>query len=180
MEDRIRRLAVLGRAVLVLAAATAWTGGALAAGRPGEPAPAKAPGEEAAWVKRCSDAAPGDKQTCLTTQEIFDGNGKLVSSLAVETVTGRPDPRLLVAVPTSVRIPPGLHLQVDDTMARTEPYRICFFDRCFADLTVDGAFLGRMRRGETFKVAVVDGDNRVHTLSFPLAGFAAALDGPGS
>lgn len=128
------------------------------------------------WTKQCNEAAEGEKQTCLTSHVLFDERGTLIASLAVETVSGRTDPRLLVAVPTGVRLTAGMVLQVDDTLSRKLDYRICFADRCFADMTADSAFLGRMRRGTNFKVGVTDASQKPATLEFSLAGFSSILD----
>lgn len=140
-----------------------------------------APEPRKAWVRECGEPTPGEDgtplTTCLTSNVLFDEAGKLVASVAVETVTGRAEPRMLLAVPTGVLLIPGVKLQVDDALSQKVDYRICFSDRCFADLEMDAAFMGQMRRGTELKVAVLALGEKTTTLTFELKGFAAALDG---
>lgn len=156
-------------AVLALAVASF---GARAAG---ESAPTEK--QDSAWTKQCNDVAEGEKQTCLTSQVLYNARGLLFASLAVETVSGRKDPRILIAVPNGIPLVPGLVLQVDDALSKKIDFRICFSDRCFADMQTDSAFLGRMRRGTVFKIGLVNPEHKATTLTFPLDGFSAVLDG---
>ncbi|AXS40580.1 invasion associated locus B family protein [Breoghania sp. L-A4] len=148
------------------------SGAALAAGSEAPVEPEKSP-----WTKQCSPPDATGKQTCMTSQVLYDDQGRLSASVAVETVTGRPEPRLLVAVPNRMLLQPGLVVQIDDAVPQKLAYRICLADRCFADELLDAPALGRMRRGETMRVGLMDAASKPATLTFPLAGFAGVIDG---
>lgn len=167
----VRLLAVVGVGVAIVVIVAAVKSKAAGRDEPVEP-------EKSSWTKQCGATGDDGKETCMTSHVLFDERGKLFASLAVETVSDRKDPRLLIAVPVGLFIEPGLVLQVDDALAKKLDYRICLTDRCFADFSTDAALLGRLRRGAILKVAFVGASREPFTLKFPLAGFSDVLDGP--
>jgi hypothetical protein len=57
-------------------------------------------------------------------------------------------------------------------------YVVCVPNGCMADYQVDGAFVGRVKKGQQLTLQSVSMQGQVTSFPIPLAEFAKALDGP--
>lgn len=123
------------------------------------------------WAKLCIGktcfVGVGARGACVPS-----GGGVVISSdppkntnLSVSFFTPRPIGAL------SVRI------DRDDPIAMPDP--TCSQYACSAKMQIDDAFVERLRRAQTIAIEATDASSRATTLSFSLAGFGEAYDGPG-
>jgi len=169
-----RGLTVALSAVLLAGAAGS---GAFAQDKEAAKAPA-ADSNDSAWIKICNPDEPAEKNQCLVTQELRDGNTKqLVAAASIRTTKGEKT-LLIMSVPIGVLLPPGLRLQIDDAKPVAVAYTICFPSSCVARMELDDATLGKLKAGNKMVVSVLDAEQKAVGFPLTLAGFTKALEGP--
>jgi invasion protein IalB len=174
-----RGLAAVLSAALVIGAAA---GGAQAQqkeeGKAPEAAAAAADPNSSAWIKICNPDAPADKNQCLVTQELRDGNTKqLVAAASIRTTKGEKT-LLILSVPIGVLLPAGLRLQIDDAKPQGVTYTICFPTSCVARMEVDDEMIAKLKAGNKMVVSVLDAEQKAVSFPITLAGFTKTFDGP--
>lgn len=81
----------------------------------------------------------------------------------------------VITVPLSVRLPPGIRIQIDNRDVLTLPYRICVPDGCVAQFRMEPDILAGFKKGSGGNVIVQLPPGREVTTPFSLQGFTAAL-----
>ena len=84
-------------------------------------------------------------------------------------------PVAVITVPLSVRLPPGLRIQIDSRDVLTLPYRICVPDGCVAQFRMEPDILAGFKKGISGNVIVQVPPGREVSTPFSLQGFTAAL-----
>lgn len=171
---------------IVRAAASAvllgLTAGGATAQQPGQAPGVSAGGAEnakgTAWIKLCTTDEKTQKEQCLVTQELRDGNsGQLLASGSVRISEG--DKTLLIlAVPIGVLLPPGVRIQIDGDKPTVAPYTICFPAACVVRLEIDDDFIASMKHGNQMTVSVMNAERQAVGFPLTLIGFTKAYDGP--
>jgi len=145
----------------------------------GQPAPAVAP---TAWGKVCD---PNNAKLCQVSEDYaLVGANSVIGSVSIQT---SPDPNKFavgIQVPIGFLLQEGIPLSVDGAKKITAPFITClpspqgpsYF--CLAQALVDSAFVDSLKKGKSLNLALVSMDRKKSTLSFPLATFASAFDGP--
>ncbi len=177
-----RAISFLGIAVGMVV--TSLATGALAETAPVAPqntqkAPDLAPTQ---WIKVCD---PNNAKLCQITEDYaLAGASQPIGSIAVQT---SPDPNKFavgIQVPLGFVLQAGIPLSVDGTKKADAPFITClpspqsqtYF--CLAQTLIDGKFIATLKKGKTLQLQLTTMDKTSTTLSFPLATFAAAFDGP--
>jgi invasion protein IalB len=129
------------------------------------------------WAKFCGkENREGAKEMCLTVREARQPGGLLVAVVILIEIEGETRKVLRMTLPSGVaremRVMPDQHEPVGGG------YVVCVQRYCTADADVDADFVSRLKAGTTLSVSSSDASGRTVTQAFPLAGFAAAYDGP--
>ena len=134
--------------------------------------------ESTAWIKLCTTDEQTQKEQCLVTQELRDGDsGQLLASASLRMGEGE-QTLLIFTVPIGVLLPPGIRLQIDNAEAQTVPYTICFPNACIVRLEVDDNFVAGLKRGSQMTVSVMNAERKAIGFPLTLIGFTKAFDGP--
>ena len=170
----------LGIVVAALASgALAETAPAPAPAQKGQPAPKVAPTE---WAKVCD---PNNAKLCQVSEDYaLVGASSVIGSVSIQT---SPDPNKFavgIQIPIGFLLQAGIPLSIDGAKKTTAPFITClpspqgpsYF--CLAQVLVDGGFVDSLKKGKSLDMALVSMDRKSTTLSFPLATFASAFDGP--
>lgn len=175
---------LLGRGLMATLSATLLMGTAASGVHAQEKQKEKAPAAAAAdpnsspWIKICNPDEPAEKNQCLVTQELRDGNSKqLVAAASIRTTAGE-KMMLILSVPIGVLLPAGLRVQIDDAKPVAVAYTICFPTSCVARMEIDDAFIGKLKAGSKMVVSVLDAEQKAVGFPLTLSGFTKAFDGP--
>lgn len=152
--------------------------GAVALGAGSAPALAQQ-NENNAWVKICTTNPESQKTLCLVTQELRTSQGQFLASLALREVPGEARRTLLASVPVGMVLKPGVAILVDGQNPVQVPYSICFPNACYAEMTIDDAFIERLKRGGKLQMVTYNQTGKQVQFDMTLIGFTAAFDGEG-
>lgn len=141
--------------------------GALALDAP--PAPAQgAP----SWAVRC------DARGCSASRALSEiATLQRVATVSVLTEAGAPGATLAAALPLGLALEPGVQFVLGETVWPA-PFKVCFPDGCSAAATLDAAMLATLVAAPDLEVRYFTfNDGRALSITAPLDGLAAALDG---
>lgn len=172
------RMSFARRALMGMALAVGAAGFATGATAQTAPAPA-ASGPDNAWLKICNTDPEANKELCLITQELRTDSGQFLASIAIRETPGEARKALLVSVPVGMVIKPGVQLQIDGGTATPVEYGICFPNACYAEATIDAAFITRLKAGGKLQLTTYNQQGRAVRFDMTLIGFTSAYDGPG-
>lgn len=147
---------------------------------PGQPGGTEAPAVQKFkdWEVQCRAPEGSLGPSCFMIQNVTSAEGK---PLIIQVTVGRFGPQkilgLLVFVPLSVRLPPGISLQVDRAKAVHYPLERCTPNACRAEIVLDKRTLTRLKRGNIARITFQDGMGRPVKVDVSLAGFTAAFRG---
>ncbi|MBL8574787.1 MAG: invasion associated locus B family protein [Hyphomicrobiaceae bacterium] len=183
---------VLTASIRVLAVSAALVAGEASAQQtPPESAPAPASiaiqppvevsgADQAPWIKVCNNDPALKKEVCRTGYDLRSaGSQNLIASMLVMDNAG-PKPnsfRLLLQVPNSLMIQPGLKVKVDEDKEQDVKFAICFPENCLAAMDVGEAQITRLKSAKTFKISAVRENNQGVTFIVPMTTFKAAIEG---
>ncbi len=128
------------------------------------------------WALRCRPASETQPKVCRIQQNLVaETSGKSV----LHIVAGRFGPEkvlgAVIFVPTGVRLPPGLRIQIDERPPRVFAFEICDSATCQARVVLEGELLDELKAGLTGQVKVQNAAGQVQSVPISLKGFSAAL-----
>lgn len=136
---------------------------------------------QSAWVKICEQipVQGGDKrQVCVTHHERLDAAARVLFSAAVRKVEGSETPRLMVQVPLTVQLKPGVGVQIDDIKPLLQlQFSLCHPGGCTAEAEATPEMLAQLEGGKLLKVAATDANGRPFSFGVDLAGFKSSYSG---
>jgi invasion protein IalB len=137
-----------------------------ASGQTELPAPIYSP-----WIKTCIN------ETCFIGRDV---RTECAPIFAVALIENAKDTKKILAVtlPTSVNTDQGARIAIDQAQPITRPFERCYTRGCNANYEAGAELVEQLRQGRTLTIEAVDTANSPISLSLPLAGFAAAYDGP--
>jgi invasion protein IalB len=134
------------------------------------------------WTKICPQPPAGTPQppkpVCLTVKEARLETGQFVAGAALIEQQGEDKRLLRVTLPLGMQLAPGPRVALDAEQPMAAAYVVCVPNGCMADYQVDGAFVGRVKKGQQLTLQSVSMQGQVTSFPIPLAEFAKALDGP--
>ncbi len=191
MKNRSSFATVCAAGLIAVLAAVSFSAGAFAETK--EKAKAKAKDDKGAaqgepqqavaipspWTKICNkDPNAGNKEICLTAQDIRAETGQFLASVAVREVEGDPKKQFIVAVPPGMQLQPGMRVVIDQNQPMPARYTICFPNACYGDMDIDAAFVGTMKKGQALTVQTINQVGRTVNFTLVLKDFAKSYDGP--
>lgn len=123
------------------------------------------------WTKFCIG------ERCFVGSDLRTECGPLFAAVLIETARGSKE-ILRVTLPTSVNTAHGVRIAIDQVNPVTRPFASCPANGCMADYEAGAELVDRLKQGHALTLSAVNSDNSPISLSLPLAGFAAAYDGP--
>lgn len=191
MKNRSSFVTLLAAGLLAVFAAISFTAGAFAETK--DKAKAKAKDDKGAsqeqpqqaiaipspWTKICNkDPNAGNKEICLTAQDIRAETGQFLASIAVREVEGDPKKQFIIAVPPGMQLQPGMRVVIDQNQPMPARYTICFPNACYGDMDVDKGFVDTMKKGQALTVQTINQVGRTVNFTLVLKDFAKSYDGP--
>jgi len=129
------------------------------------------------WVKVCGHDS---EVVCYTSRNFgTEMSGKPNLALAVFEKEGEDKYLLRFLVPVGLRADLGLAVSLDGEPIDNATFKVCYPNGCFAELRVDRSVLERLKRATWLRIGMTTGKNANVVFTAPLAGFAAAFEGPG-
>jgi invasion protein IalB len=130
------------------------------------------------WTKICNkDPQAGNKEICLTAQDIRAETGQFLASVAVREVEGDPKKQFIIAVPPGMQLQPGMRVVIDQNQPMPARYTICFPNACYGDMDVDKGFVDGMKKGQALTVQTINQVGRTVNFTLVLKDFAKSYDG---
>lgn len=129
------------------------------------------------WEKLCLNSVNG-APTCFTGSDVRTVCTPIVANAATIISTKGTVEILRLTIPQNGGTPRGVGFAVDggEMMIARNSVK-CSLAGCTADYPVDAALIAKLRQGETLLLTEADTPDRIMA-RLPLAGFAAAYDGP--
>ncbi len=170
-------------ATLCAAALIAIAGSTTLASAQKKAADAKKPSN--AWVKLCERVATDPKKpkvkknVCITQTENIDAlSGMVRAAVAIRTIEGQKEPRVLVTVPLNMVIPAGTQIKIDDAKKGIPlKYMFCGVQGCVAEQAANEKLIADLAKGKEVTVASVTVSGKIYELKMPLTGFSATYKG---
>ena len=138
--------------------------------------------EEPAWVKLClKNEQTANKQVCLVNHEGLDPNtGMVLVAAEVRSIEGEDKRDLIVRLPTtsSLVIPAGVQIKIDDGEPISLQYAVCFLTYCQVQMELMKDMIEKMRKGKRMVVAAMNMQQKAMAFPVPLTGFGKTFDGP--
>ena len=127
------------------------------------------------WEKVCGQIK--DQQECHTSRRRVAATGQ---ALAQFMIIERGDKKLVqIAVPPVALIQQGIQLKIDNSEPTGVKYVVCTPGECLALGEINADFIGRLKRGSTLVVSMLNPQGKAVNFDISLAGFTATYDGPG-
>jgi invasion protein IalB len=123
------------------------------------------------WTKACIDG------TCFIGKSVRTECAQIVTVALIEYAKGARK-SLSVTLPTGVNTDRSVRITVDQADPIVQPFERCYALGCSANHEVGAELVERLKQGRTLTIEAVDTADSPISLSLPLAGFAAAYDGP--
>ena len=153
-------------------------GGAAAPAAPG----AGPAAEEPAWVKLClKNEQTANKQVCLVNHEGLEPNtGMVLVAAEVRSIEGEDKQDLIVRLPTtsSLVIPAGVQIKIDDGEPISLQYAVCFLTHCQVQMELMKDMIEKMRKGKRMVVAAMNMQQKAMAFPVQLTDFGKTFDGP--
>jgi invasion protein IalB len=123
------------------------------------------------WTKICF------KEICFTGIDARLGCKPVAAAVLIEK-SGDQKKTLSVTLPTSVDRDRGASIAIDQAQPSPRPFTLCRANGCVADYEVDPKLMDQLTRGSELRVSGFDQAGMPLSIPLPLAGFAAANQGP--
>lgn len=136
---------------------------------------ATAPIEQPAWEKVCGPV--NEQQECHTSRRRVAATGQAIAQFMI---IERGDKKLVqIAVPPVALIQQGIQLKIDNAEPTGVKYVVCTPGECLALGEINADFIGRLKRGGTLIVSMLNPEGKAVNFDISLTGFTATYDGPG-
>jgi invasion protein IalB len=125
------------------------------------------------WRMVCP-ADKDDKASCGMTADLVDPrSGTKLAQLALGSQPGKTEEELVISVPLTVLIPPGVGLQIgSDT--KTYPYQTCVSTGCVSIVKADDALLKSLDGASSMALVVTAQNGRSVNLPVSVKGYSDA------
>ncbi len=138
-----------------------------------QPEQPKQPG----WRKLCGANPQSKKEVCAITRQLLASTGQVLAAATIQEAEDKK--KLLIAVPPTMLLRPGMKVEIDGATEKALTYSICVPNLCFADLDIDDEYVASLKRGSNMVITTANQRNRPLNFTISLSGFTKAFDGPG-
>ena len=167
----INRTTIMLAGLLIAGTAAAQQAGQQQAGQQTEPP------RQPVWRKLCGANPQSKQEVCAVTRQLLATTGQVLAAATIQEAEGKK--KLLIAVPPTMLLRPGMKIEIDGAAEKALTYSICVPNLCFADVEIDDEYIGSMKRGNNLVITTANQRNQPLNFTISLAGFTKAFDGPG-
>lgn len=140
---------------------------------PAPPAASQAKTNYGAWTEVCGTAEGSPDKKCVLMQSVVSQERpEMQISVAVSKAPSGKTGLLRVQAPLSVLLPNGLGLYIDGNDIGNAYFARCFSDGCYAEVVLEDALLGTLRKGTTATFTVFQTQEEGIGIPVDLKGFA--------
>ncbi|MET0747286.1 MAG: invasion associated locus B family protein [Rhizobium sp.] len=126
-----------------------------------------------AWTEVCGTPdGSADKKCVLMQSVVSQERPEMQISVAISKAPGGKTGLLRVQAPLSVLLPNGLGLYIDGNDIGNAYFARCFSDGCYAEVVLEDALLGTLRKGVTATFTVFQTQEEGIGIPVDLKGFA--------
>jgi invasion protein IalB len=130
-----------------------------------------------AWTVVCGTPDGSSEKRCVLMQSVVSQERpEMQLSVAISKNPGGKTGLLRVQAPLSVLLPNGLGLYVDGTDIGNAYFARCFSDGCYAEVVLEDALLGTLRKGSSATFTVFQTQEEGIGIPVDLKGFAQGYD----
>jgi invasion protein IalB len=130
-----------------------------------------------AWTVVCGTPDGSSEKRCVLMQSVISQERpEMQLSVAISKNPGGKTGLLRVQAPLSVLLPNGLGLYVDGTDIGNAYFARCFSDGCYAEVVLEDALLGTLRKGSSATFTVFQTQEEGIGIPVDLKGFAQGYD----
>lgn len=143
-----------------------------------QPAPAQPTANQGkttygAWTVVCGTPDGSPEKKCVLMQSVVSQERpEMQISVAISKAPGGKTGLLRVQAPLSVLLPNGLGLYIDGNDIGNAYFARCFSDGCYAEVVLEDALLGTLRKGTTATFTVFQTQEEGIGIPVDLKGFA--------
>jgi len=136
------------------------------------------------WTKRCVQEPTTKKQICEIAQALFAETGQFLMSATIQEMQDNPRKGMTIVAPMGMLLPPGIRIHIDKQQLPNDiPYLACVTPPnqppgCVAEVEIDANFINTLKKSQTMRVQVINGQRRTIDFLFNTKDFAKAYDGP--
>jgi invasion protein IalB len=136
-------------------------------------APKQAKTAFGAWTEVCGTPDGSPEKKCVLMQSVVSQERpEMQISVAISKAPGGKTGLLRVQAPLSVLLPNGLGLYIDGNDIGNAYFARCFSDGCYAEVVLEDALLGNLRKGTTATFTVFQTQEEGIGIPVDLKGFA--------
>jgi invasion protein IalB len=129
------------------------------------------------WLVSCQNRPDPGRLDCELAQSIVTTqNNQRVATVALRKAAGQEGVTAALTFPVGAYLPAGWAATVDGNPVADGAFLSCDVQGCYAEAPADAAWLDAMRSGTDFTLSIDRMDRQSVEFTFPLDGFAAALD----
>lgn len=135
------------------------------------------------WTKRCAVDPQSKKQICEIAQALFAETGQFLISATIQEMQDNPRKGMTIIAPIGMLLPPGLRIHIDQQQLPNDiPYIACVTPPnqppgCIAELEIDTNFINALKKSQTMRVQVINGQRRTIDFLFNTKDFGKVYDG---
>jgi invasion protein IalB len=130
-----------------------------------------------AWTVVCGTPDGSSEKRCVLMKSVISQERpEMQLSVAISKNPGGKTGLLRVQAPLSVLLPNGLGLYVDGTDIGNAYFARCFSDGCYAEVVLEDALLGTLRKGSSATFTVFQTQEEGIGIPVDLKGFAQGYD----
>jgi invasion protein IalB len=135
------------------------------------------------WTKRCAIEPQSKKQICEIVQALYAETGQFLMSATIQEMQDNPRKGMTIIAPIGMLLPPGLRIHIDQHQLPNDiPYIACVTPPnqppgCIAELEIDANFINMLKKSQTMRVQVINGQRRTIDFVFNTKDFAKVYDG---
>ena len=130
------------------------------------------------WQKLCGANQQTKEVVCAITRQLLATTGQVLAAATIQQAEGKN--KLLIAVPPTMLLRPGMKVEIDGANEIALTYSICVPNLCFADVDINDEYVASLKRGNNLVVTTANQRNQPLNFTISLAGFTKAYDGPGA
>jgi invasion protein IalB len=135
------------------------------------------------WTKRCVEEPTSKKKICEIAQALFAETGQFLMSATIQEMQDNPRKGMTIVTPMGMLLPPGVRIHIDHQQLPNDiPYIACVMPPsqppgCIAELEIDNNFINLLKKSQTMRVQVINGQRRTIDFVFTTKDFGKAYDG---
>jgi invasion protein IalB len=133
---------------------------------------------QSSWIKVCGQEEAMNKEVCFTTREyVTPEQDQPIMTVALYDVKGMPEKVLRLRLPLSLRLQPGVRINMDKGQSIEGKYAMCLPNGCYVEIPIKEEFITALKKGKTLRIRAQNQIGEEIIFEAPSEGFESAYDG---